>query len=139
MNRPEQYHTKHGDSVLDFIVSHRGSHVTAAQISEHFARRNTPIARTTIYRQLERLVRDGKVRKYIVDELSGACFQYAGDQSGCDEHFHLKCEQCGHLFHVQCDQFMDTRKHIFEDHAFEMNAVKTVFYGTCKDCIQGEV
>jgi ABC-type Zn uptake system ZnuABC Zn-binding protein ZnuA len=48
--------------------------------------------------------------------------------------YHCKCEKCGKLIHLQCDEVENLRKHMMEHHSFEMNPVRTVFYGICSDC-----
>jgi Fur family ferric uptake transcriptional regulator len=103
MKRPINYNTKQCEAVLAYISSLGGSHVTAAQIVEHFENEEIAISRTTIYRNLEKLTQSGKLRKYNIDEVSGACFQYVDKNIECHEHFHLKCDSCGELLHLQCE------------------------------------
>ena len=134
MERSEGYNTKQRGAVLAYIASLGGGHVTAAQIVEHFGKENTPIGRATVYRLLEKLTDSGELRKYTVDGVSGACFQAARADKSCNEHFHLKCEDCGGLFHLQCDTLRKISRHIMNEHTFEINAMKTVLYGKCSQC-----
>ena len=60
------YRTKQQDELLAYLKEHPGIHHTAAQIKEHFARQQRNIGTATIYRQLERFVEDGTVRKYRI-------------------------------------------------------------------------
>jgi Fur family ferric uptake transcriptional regulator len=108
--------------------------VTAKQIEKHFAKKAVPIGRTTIYRQLERLMESGKLRRYTTDGVSGVCYQYVSDGKDCENHFHLKCEDCGELKHTECDMLGKLERHILKEHAFEINALKTVLYGKCTAC-----
>ena len=135
MTRAEHYNTKQRKAIYDYIASLNGAHVTAAQIAEHFEKENAPIGRTTIYRHLDKLSANGQVRRYIAAETSGACYQYAGDAAACDSHIHLKCEDCGELLHLECEKFDEIQQHVFNEHAFQVNAMKTVLYGKCEDCI----
>ena len=137
MKRPDNYNTKQREAILAFIAALGEQHATAAQLVEHFKRGDVPIGRTTVYRHLEKLAQSGKVRKYTVDGVSGACYQFAGKQDGCREHFHLKCESCGGLIHLQCDIMEKIREHIKDDHEFEVNNMKTVLYGRCRACSRG--
>lgn len=135
MNRPANYNTKQREAVLGYIAALDGSHVTAAQIVAHFKNNDIAIGRTTIYRHLDKLVESGQVRKYTVNGISGACFQYVKHEADCGEHFHLKCEGCGELLHLRCDRLNEIQRHVFDEHAFQINAMKTVLYGKCDQCL----
>ena len=139
MTRPEHYNTKQRKAILDYIVSLNGVHVTVAQIADHFKKEHAPIGRTTIYRHLDKLSSNGQVRRLIPDDASGACYQYAGDIETCDSHLHLKCEDCGELMHMECDKFSEIQRHVFDEHAFQVNALKTVLYGKCDNCIHKNI
>ena len=134
MKRPENYNTKQRETILGYILSLGGAHVTAAQIVSHFEKRAVPIGRATVYRHLDRLTESGKLRRYTTDGISGACYQYAGER--CGPHFHLKCESCGELLHLECETLSGLERHVFDKHAFQVNTMKTVLYGRCGGCIQ---
>lgn len=90
--RPANYSTKQDDAVLTYLSSLTDIHVTAAQVSEHFASGQTPIGRTTVYRQLDRPVQEGKARKYTIDGIKGACFRIYLKLNGNRNFFIIKCE-----------------------------------------------
>jgi Fur family ferric uptake transcriptional regulator len=119
---------------LDYIASLGGTHITAAQIVEHFKQVDMPIGRTTIYRHLEKLTETRKLRRYVTDGISGACYQFVDHGDDCHTHFHLKCEQCNELQHVECDLLNEIQHHFLHKHAFKINALKTVLYGECSYC-----
>ena len=131
MKRSGYYRTKQQEAVLDYVASLEGTHVTAAQVVEHFEKENIPIGRTTIYRQLEKLTDSGKLRKYITDGISGACYQHVENRGNCSTHLHLKCESCGKLQHLDCEMLGDIQQHVLDEHSFTVNALKTVLYGKC--------
>ncbi len=128
------YKTKQRDAILRYMQEHQEHHVTVNQISDSFA---GAIGVTTIYRHLEKLLEQGLIRKYTVDG-AGACFQYAEDRQ-CREHFHLMCEKCGCLIHLECSHLNGLSGHILEEHGFRIDPFRTVFYGLCRDCIKEEV
>jgi len=138
MIQQKGYKTKQREAVLTYIASIGDTHVTAAQIVDHFESGSLTIGRSTIYRHLEKLTESGKVRRYSMDGASGACYQYVGNSDGCQAHMHLKCEGCGELFHLRCDTMSEMRRHILDEHAFSVNATKTVIYGRCDSCAGGE-
>ncbi len=134
MNGSNGYKTKQRDLILNYMTSHRESHVTVNGISDHLASHGTPIGTATIYRQLEKLVEQGVVRKYTVDSSTCACFQYVEPDMKCHEHFHLKCERCGKLIHLECDFVRELASHVQSEHGFAIDPLRTVFYGVCRDC-----
>ena len=136
IKRSANYNTKQREAILSYIASLNNAHVTAVQIADHFKNEDSPIGRTTIYRHLDKLEETGKVRKYITDGISGACYQHIDDNENCYSHFHLKCENCGELQHIECDVLGDLQSHILDEHAFEVNALKTVLYGKCGSCLK---
>jgi Fe2+/Zn2+ uptake regulation proteins len=137
MNKMSHYKTKQKEALLNFIKSLNGQHVTVQQIAVHFETQGYTLGITTIYRHLDKLVSEGIVKKYILDGVSGSCFEYIGDPHSCNEHFHLKCEECGILIHLECKSLEKIYSHISESHGFAINSLKTIFYGRCPKCITG--
>ncbi len=127
------YRTRAQEELLTFLKSTRGQHHTAAEIKEHFARQDNPIGTATIYRQLERFVQKGCVCKYLVGPGECACYAYVEDQR-CPSHFHCKCDICGKLIHLDCEELREIQTHLLDRHGFAWDAGKTVFYGTCDQC-----
>lgn len=130
------YKTQQKTELISYLKSMRGSHVTVNQIVDHFEKIKVKIGLTTIYRQLNKMVEDGYVKKYFIDERAGSCFEFI--DKNCDHsnhsHFHLKCETCDRLIHFDCQEVTDLQTHILEEHDFEINPVRTVFYGLCGEC-----
>jgi Fur family ferric uptake transcriptional regulator len=135
--RPANYHTRQGQSILDYMKSLGGSHVTVNQVVRHFEDTEEAVGQTTVYRHLEKLAAGGMIRKYILHDGKSACYQYIADEKNCREHFHLKCESCGALIHVDCDFLDEISRHLLYRHHFQIDLLKTVFYGTCKTCRAG--
>ena len=138
MKRSIIYNTKQRELVLNYIISLGGAHVTAAQIMEHCLEEDISIGRTTVYRHLDKLTDNGELRKYTVDGVSSACYQYTGCDTrvNCYDHLHLKCEDCGELFHFEYSGLNGLQDHILDKYSFRINALKTVLYGKCGNCAQ---
>jgi Fur family ferric uptake transcriptional regulator len=118
------------------MASLGGAHVTAAQIAEHFGKTESSVGLTTVYRHLDKLAESGKVRKYFIGGVPGACYQYTADGEGCPEHFHLRCDACGALVHLRCGMLDEIPEHVYEEHSFLINKSKVIFYGKCADCLK---
>ncbi len=123
--------------MLDYLESVPGVHVTAGDVCEYLKNRGANIGQSTVYRQLESLVDEGIINKYIIDGNSPACFEYVGADSHAEADicFHCKCEKCGKLIHLHCDELEEIQIHLYEEHRFKMNPMRTVFYGLCEQCI----
>lgn len=131
-----KYKTKQMSEVLSFLKSAKGRHVTAGEVCEHFRAAGISVGTTTVYRNLERLVEQGLAAKYVIDGTTSACFEYTGGSNtdsgvSC---YHCKCEKCGKLIHLQCDEVDTLIRHMREHHDFEMDSIRTVFYGICSVC-----
>ncbi|MCR5623981.1 MAG: transcriptional repressor [Lachnospiraceae bacterium] len=131
-----KYKTKQREELISYLKNTSGSHFTAGDVCECFKNNGNPIGTATVYRHLEKMVDEGIVRKYIMDNTTSACFEYVGDANKCAENkcFHCKCEVCGKLLHVHCDVLSNIEEHLFEHHNFSLNPLRTIFYGICEDC-----
>ncbi len=137
MNPRSKYKTKQRKILMDYFEKIPGVHVTADDVCEYFRSCSAPIGQSTIYRNLEILVDEGIIRKYNIDGNSPACFEYTGadTEEDAENCFHCKCEKCGRVIHLHCDELKEIQSHLIKEHRFRLNPVRTVFYGLCEDCM----
>ena len=131
-----QYKTKQMTEILTFLKSVQGRHVTVNEICDFFREKGISVGTTTIYRHLEKMVKEGLAAKYVVDGSSSACFEYLGAEEHCHKMscFHCKCEKCGKLIHLHCEDVVKLEQHLMDSHGFRMDPCRTVFYGICEEC-----
>ena len=136
METKPKYKTKQREELLSYLQSVPGIHFTVNDVCEYFKKKGGNIGQTTVYRQLERMVNEGIVNKYIIDGNSPACFEFVGEtaHSGEEVCFHCKCEKCGKLIHLHCEELAEIRNHLLGRHGFVLNPMRTVFYGVCDSC-----
>lgn len=127
------YKTKQRETILNFLMENKERHITVDEIVFNLKNRGVSVGKTTVYRYIDKLVEEGRARRFITDEKSGACFQYV-DGNKCDEHFHLKCVECGKLIHLECGHLSEIAEHVYESHKFTIDNSKTVLYGICDSC-----
>lgn len=134
MSRGE-YSTRQSSLILSYVETLNG-HFTANDIYEHFRNTDTPVGSATIYRQLDRFIRQGLVNKYVIDENTGCCYEYVHHHhhDHNSECYHCKCEGCGKLIHLDCEEVSRLNEHILSEHNFKIDPHKTVFYGLCDSC-----
>lgn len=133
------YRTKQRELIEAFFLKNKENHVTAEDILKFLKENDTPVSKSTVYRYLDKMQGQGKIRKYTVEEGMCSCYQYIEEHQSCKEHYHFKCSECGRLFHVSCDLMNEISKHIYKEHDFVIDNSKTVFYGLCGDCRRAEL
>ena len=128
------YKTKQRDQIMDCLVKNKNHHVTADEILSTLNAERSMVGKTTVYRYLDKLVSDGVVRRYFIEEGKSACYQLVERKGVCSSHYHLKCVECGQLYHLECDYLGEMDVHIRERHGFRVDHSKTVLYGQCGSC-----
>lgn len=129
------YQTKQGKALTDYLKTIGSRHVSVAEIAENMPEH---IGTATIYRQLERMEKDGSVQRFVQDG-GAACYCYVGaGAADCHMHFHLKCATCGALIHLECEEMDRLSEHILTEHGFRTDPLRTSLYGTCADCLRKE-
>jgi Fur family ferric uptake transcriptional regulator len=86
---------------------------------------------------VDRLVEEGAVNKYMVDSVTGACYEFKGEHGGESGYVHCKCEKCGKLVHLErkrIEAAMQSLSGSGVDGGFELDCARTLFYGICRDC-----
>ena len=137
MRTADGYKTKQRQKIEDCLKDNINHHMTVDDIVFYLVSKGDAIGKTTVYRTLEKLVKENKVRKYVTGKNESACFQYLGASHTCSQHFHLKCVDCGNLLHVESEKINQISQHIASEHGFFLDAAQTVLYGRCEICRKG--
>lgn len=124
------YMTKQQKALLACLAGCADRPVSAAELVDALHARGESIGIATVYRQLEKLEKQGGVHKVTTDE--GAYYQYCTHGGG--DCFLLKCEKCGRIEHIDCHRLAPLYEHLEQEHHFAINARKTMFYGLCGAC-----
>lgn len=134
MARAGGYNTKTRQMILNYLMDNREQAVSVANILAALDRAGAATSATTVYRYLEKLAGEGRVMKYVADKGEKAVFQYVGDGAHCREHLHLKCVQCGQIFHLDCGFMDEVQAHLVRQHGFVLQCEGSILYGTCSRC-----
>jgi len=127
------YNTKQREIILNYLMENKNRTITAEEIINYSRIIGEKIGKATVYRYLNNLLETNMVKKFVLDDGKGSCYQYV-DGKKCEEHYHLKCKNCNKIIHLDCDEFINIQKHILKEHGFEIDSIKTVLYGMCKKC-----
>lgn len=128
----KSYHTEGKEKLYNFMSTHPDMHYTVDEICEYLNGDNS--AKSSVYRNLSALCEYGVVRKFRSEGQNSFVFQYVGKESGCENHFHLKCLSCGKLIHLECENVDELREHIAKNHGFEIDSGRSILYGYCSEC-----
>lgn len=128
------YKTRQRELILEVLIQNKQHHIIADDVFENLRKNGNNVGKSTVYRYLDKLVSEGRVRKFTVGEGSSACYQYLDSPQDCTNHYHLKCTKCKKLIHVECSQLEGISSHILKSHNFAVDTSKTVLYGICGNC-----
>lgn len=104
------------------------SHATADEVYREIEREHPHISRGTVYRNLNRLAQEGKIRKI---EVPGGADRF---DHLCHDHCHVRCEKCGRLFDVDMEFVFGLEKNIRDSHGFQFTGYDIIFKGICPEC-----
>ncbi len=129
MTRSESYNTKQKNMILNAIKNQKQEFT----IKDIYNQVKDKTGLTTIYRLVDKLVKNGRLNKSI-GENNITYYQYLEECSN-NNHFYLKCEHCGDIVHIDCDCIREMTSHILKKHKFMPNKKHLIISGICKNCI----
>ncbi|MDR0196928.1 MAG: transcriptional repressor [Oscillospiraceae bacterium] len=129
-----RYKTKQRELIVSFLSGNSERHTTVDAIVEALRGR---VGQTTVYRNLDALVKSGDVLKYVHGRDS--CYRYAKDCCKKEEpFFHFMCVRCGRMLHLECSGLDAASRHVREGHGIRLDKKRTVLYGSCERCVIAE-
>lgn len=111
------------------VICENKIHPTAEQVYTFMQEVNPTISLATIYRNLAKLVDEGRIRK--ITGL-GESDRY---DANIKNHCHFYCKNCGKVYDIDIDE--KTIKTIQENIPHKIEEVNFALYGICSDCLGG--
>jgi Fur family ferric uptake transcriptional regulator len=110
------------------VIHGTSVHLTADEIIAHVQARMPEVHKSTIYRTLELLEKNGSVFK---SELGDHAIYHHAEEG---HHHHLVCSKCGKT--VECDEelFTTVEKTLGEKYGFSVNFKHLIISGICEEC-----
>lgn len=135
MENQSHYKTKQRELIIEYFKKSKKKHITADDLITYFKNKNISVSKSTVYRALDMLLKEGTITKYLIDEKTSTCYSY-NDNSHCEshDHYHLRCSDCDKVFHIDGNEFTKMKNKIKKEFDFDIDETKTVLYGKCKDC-----
>lgn len=104
--------------------------VSADQITDALRAKHLTLNRTTVYRELTRLVEKGLVEEVL---LASRARVYEIAQA---HHHHAICTNCDAIKHVEIPEKLDTAERLLQkQHGFIVKRHSLEFYGLCQACL----
>ena len=121
-------YSKQRELVLQ-VIKENLTHPTAEEIYLYVIQKQPKISRSTVYRNINILVKMGKIKK--ISMLKGPDrYDYLHK-----EHCHVICKKCGRVFDFyhdfKCDEITNKIKEQIE---IDMLVDSITIYGICEDC-----
>ena len=126
--------TRQKRAILDCLAAAGGKHLTAETLGIRLREAGAPVGQATIYRVLKALELEGLVQRHFVADHAGACFRYVGDKPDCAIHFHLVCENCGGVAHIESEILERFLVDIHKKRSFSVDRQRVSFSGKCASC-----
>lgn len=104
-------------------------HLSAEEISSHIRKRFPRFNLATTYRSLEVLEQLGLVKQ---TRLAGRGYYELAE--GGEDHYHLRCDQCGSTVDIEGEHMVPVLHHITQDHGFVASTADLVVHGRCAKC-----
>ncbi len=136
MARSIHYSTRQRAAVLAALKEHTGKYLSAQEVSDAVKSTGASVGRTTVYRTLETLTREGVVRRFVFDKRTPASYEYLSDSDTVE--YHVRCRCCQKLFHLHCSEIdrmtASLSTHLLQEHGVELDLQSSVIEGMCSAC-----
>lgn len=122
------YNTHQRKSLIDFLQSNSSKAFTIEEIISEVGE----ISQSTAYRLMTKLVEEGLVHRTVKGNSRSFVYQYITDKK-CEGHLHMKCTDCGKVYHLDSSVTAQIQSNIMDSISFEVDS-HTVLLGKCSVC-----
>ena len=143
------YNTNQKKLIVDFLKNNAEKQYTIEELAENITSSPTEvfegdeaeqssqsapkIGKSTIYRLINKMVEEGSVRRTVKGNSRQFLYQYA-DIEECKFHLHMKCRECGKLFHMDDEKSKKLMDMLHDGNGFDLDMRETLLMGTCEKC-----
>jgi len=117
------------EKVIFETLSHENAHLTSLQVYDQIRDRLPALNQSTVYRALERLVKQGRVS---VSDMGTGSAVYELLQS--EPHHHLVCQRCGSVQTIGNELVGKFFLEVSDRFDFKLTTNHLVLFGKCADC-----
>ncbi len=124
------YNTHQRKALMDFLQTNSSKAFTIEEIISGIG--NSGISQSTAYRLMTKLVEDGLVHRSVKGNSRSFVYQYI-TESKCEGHLHMKCTDCGKVYHLDSGITQQIQNNIKNNTSFEIDN-HSVLLGKCNLC-----
>ncbi len=124
------YNTQQRKMLLEFLKKNSDKSFTIEEIIEGMS--GEKISQSTAYRLMTKLVDDGIVHRSVKGNSRNFVYQLISE-SKCEGHLHMKCTDCGKVFHLDSGISSHIQNDVAKNAEFEIDT-HTVLLGKCRKC-----
>ena len=129
-----EYKTKPRHLIIEYLKTNADTRFTARDILNAINDAECNLNRSTVYRNLERLCKEGVLVKYKETDIQATCYQYSEKHGSCHSHMHAQCSDCCKIFHLDNDILDDAARKMQSEYGIDIDYGKTVLIGVCREC-----
>lgn len=108
-------------------------HATADQVFQAVRNDHPTISRATVYRNLNVLAQEGKIRRLAIAN-GPDCFDHVASP-----HYHIRCTKCGQVVDVDPLDAPEIENHLAHTNGFLLTGHELLFHGICPECHSSQV
>jgi len=116
--------------LIQFFLDNQNRHIPNKEVQEHVALHLPDVDRSTIYRNIEKLISLDLIQELDLPKM-GKAYQFIFDSKV--QHYYI-CKGCGDVKKGDQKLFSRIEKALKEIHDFSKAHLSVVFYGYCSDC-----
>lgn len=124
------YNTHQRTALIEFLESNSDKAFTIEEIIENID--NDELSQSTVYRLMTKLVENGLVHRTVKGNSRSFIYQFINNEK-CEGHLHMKCTDCGKVYHLDSSVSSVIKKDIGSSTGFEIDS-QTVILGRCNTC-----
>jgi len=126
------YATRQRKVLLAFLQKHQDEKFTVEDLLQQLPE-NLPVSRSAVYRNIDKMVQDGFLRKEVQQQGRKTFYQYLACGSSCSR-LHLQCEKCGKTMHLDKLEDEEKLQQLLQQNGFKLDEHATLIMGICKKC-----
>ena len=124
-----EYKTQTRVKIMDFMANNPDRIFKASEIAQSLP----TVSLSTIYRNLDRLEKQGMVQIVGAEENNELRYRYIGP-SCCQAKMHLICKKCGKFFHLDGPALKILLFSVQKLNGFIVDQQESVLLGYCAEC-----
>lgn len=126
------YETKQRKVLLAFFQKHQENKFAVEDLLRELPA-DLQISRSAVYRNIDRMVQDGLLRRELQQDGRKTFYQYLACGKSCPR-LHLQCEKCGKTMHLETREDEAKLQQLLQKNGFQLDEHATLIMGLCKKC-----